>query len=300
MAPLDSFPIVDTHQHLWDLDRFRLPWLAGEAALNKSYRMADYREAVAGLNVVQSVYMEVDVERSQQSAEARYVIDLCERPDNPMTAAVISGRPAEPGFAEYLKQFRDNARIKGLRQVLQGPETPPGYCLDPAFVRGVQQLGDVNLSFDLCPRSGELHDAAKLVAQCHGTRFIVDHCGNLNVQETDPKTRDLWRSGMHELAQHEHVVCKVSGIIATAADAWKPRDLADIIRFTIDTFGPDRVMFASDWPVCTLRASFAAWVAALREVVQDRDEATQRKLFHDNAVAFYQLPAQGKQFSQDR
>lgn len=287
MPPLDSLPIVDTHQHLWDLARFRLPWLAGEPALARSYRMADYLQAVAGLQVEQSVYMEVDVEPSQQTAEAQYVVGLCARPDNPMTAVVISGRPADPGFGAYLQQFRDSPYIKGLRQVLQGADTPPGYCLDPKFVRGIQLLGERNLSFDLCLRSGELHDADKLVAQCPSTRFIVDHCGNINVQEQDPQAIELWKSGMRHLAEHESVVCKISGIVASAAEHWKPHDLAEIVNFTIDTFGPDRVMFASDWPVCTLRASFAQWVAALREIIQDRDEATQRKLFHDNAVAFY-------------
>lgn len=290
----DTPRIVDTHQHLWDLERFRLPWLAGEAALNRSYRIADYLDATSAVNVVQSVYMEVDVAPEQQEAEAEYVIDLCQRPDNPMTAAVISGRPADANFTAYVRKFRDSPCIKGMRQVLQGDDTAPGYCLDPAFVLGIQTLGETNLSFDLCLRSGELHDAEKLVAMCPRTRFIVDHCGNPNLQEADEKARQLWKSGMRRLAEHEHVVCKISGIIASAAEGWQPRDLAEIVRFTIDAFGADRVMFASDWPVCTLRATFPEWVAALSEVVQDLDDQSQRKLFHDNAVAFYRLPAEPK------
>ncbi len=294
MTSLDSLPIVDTHQHLWDLDRFRLPWLTGQTTLNRSFRLADYLEATAALNVVQTVYMEVDVDPSQHEAEAQYVIDLCQQPDNPMTAAVISGRPADPGFTAYLRKFRDSPYIKGVRQVLHGADTPPGYCLDAAFVRGIQALGDANLSFDLCLRSSELHDADKLVASCPRTRFIVDHCGNLSVQETDAKARDLWKSGLQHLSEHDHVVCKISGIVASAAENWKARDLAEIVRFTIDTFGPDRVMFASDWPVCTLRATYQQWAEALSEIVSDFDEQAQRKLFHDNAAACYGLPAKSK------
>ncbi len=294
MATRDMLPIVDTHQHLWDLDLFKLPWLADEARLNRSFRVADYLAATAELNVVQSVYMEVDVDPAQQEAEARYVIELCQQPDNPMTAAVMSGRPADAGFGVYLNKFRGSRYIKGVRQVLHGAGTPPGYCLDPAFVRGIQLLGESNLSFDLCMRSGELHDADKLVAMCPHTRFIVDHCGNLSVQEQDAKARNHWKSGMQHLAEHDHVVCKVSGIVASAAEGWKPQDLAENVRFTIDTFGPDRVMFASDWPVCTLRATYQQWVTALREIVQDHDEKAQSKLFHDNAAAFYGLPPAGK------
>lgn len=289
-----TLAIVDTHQHLWDLERFRLPWLAGEEKLNHSYRVSDYLAATAELNVAQSVYMEVDVDPAQQEDEARYVIELCERDDNPMSAAVVSGRPADAGFADYLKKFRGVRAIKGLRQVLQGADTPPGFCLEPAFVRGMHLLGEANLSFDLCMRSGELHDGDKLVAQCPETRFIVDHCGNANVQEQNASAREHWKSGMQHLAEHENVVCKISGIIASAAEGWQPRDLREIVHFTLDTFGPDRVMFASDWPVCTLRASFQQWVEALYEVLRDRGEAVVKKLFHDNAVKFYGLPAAGK------
>jgi len=128
-------PIIDTHQHLWDLSKFRLPWAADVALLNRSYVTADYLAATAGLNVVKAVYMEVDVASDQKLAEAEYIIDLCQRDDNPTVAAVISGYPSEPGFADYINRFAGNPYVKGLRQVLHVTETPRGYCLTPAFVR---------------------------------------------------------------------------------------------------------------------------------------------------------------------
>ncbi len=288
--------IVDPHQHLWDLDRFSLPWTKDNRPLGRSFRVADYLAATAGLKITQTVYMEVDVDPAQQEAEARYVIDLCQRDDNPMSAAVIAGRPAQPGFREYVLKFKDSPYIKGVRQVLHVAATPQGYCIDPQFVRGIQFLGERGLSFDLCLRSGELLDADKLVAQCPHTRFIVDHCGNMSVQETDATKRKAWMEGMRHLADHDHVVCKVSGIVASAAEGWTVEQLAPNIRFTLDTFGPDRVMFAGDWPVCTLRATFRQWVDALDEITQDRSEAQRKKLFHGNAVRFYGLPAEGKKW----
>ena len=89
------------------------------------------------------------------------------------------------------------------------------------------------------------------------------------------------------MAARKNTVCKVSGIIVTADKDWKPDDLAPNINDTINTFGDDRVMFAGDWPVCTLRASFAEWVNALRYIVKDRPVEFQKKLFHDNAAKFY-------------
>lgn len=279
--------IVDTHQHLWDLSKFRLPWLDEAPKLNKGHVMEDYFQATAGLNVVKTVYMEVDVDPSQQLAEAEYVIDLCQRSDNPMAAAVISGRPASPEFKDYITQFKDSPHIKGVRQVLHGEATPPGHCLTPEFLRGMRLLGELGMSFDLCIRSAELSDAAKLLDACPNTRFILDHCGNANVQAPD---LSQWRSDIAELASRDNVVCKVSGIVASAKpEAWRPEDLEPIVKHVISEFGWDRVMFGGDWPVCTLTASFKQWVEALRWIVRDAAPAEQGKLFHDNAVRFYGL-----------
>src|ERR1700728_1030808 len=94
-----TMPIVDTHQHLWDLSRFKLPWLKGAPGLDRSFLAKDYRQATEGLNVVKSIYMEVDVEPSQQGAEADYVLDLIKSGETPLVAAVIARRPGSEGFA---------------------------------------------------------------------------------------------------------------------------------------------------------------------------------------------------------
>lgn len=287
--PMTDLPIIDTHQHLWDLDKFKLPWLAGDnvKALARSYVMKDYRQAVEGLNVVKTVYMEVDVDPSQQDAEAEYVIDLCKQGNQLMAAAVISGRPASDGFQTYISKYKGSPYIKGVRQVLHVDGTPPGYCLDKAFVRGVKLLGELGMSFDLCMRSTDLLDAARLIDQCPGTRFILDHCGNANVQAKD---RTQWQKDIAEVARRKNVIGKISGIVASAKpDAWTADDLAPIINHTLSVFGPDRVIFGGDWPVSTLAASYRQWVEALRQIVADRSEAQRRKLFHDNAAKFYGL-----------
>ena len=118
-----AMPIIDTHQHLWDLGRFRLPWLKGDAKLNRSFLMEDYRRVTQGLNVVASIYMEVDVEPSQQAEEADYVLELIRKGGTPMVGAVISGRPAVEGFADYLNRYKDQPAVKGLRRVLHAAET---------------------------------------------------------------------------------------------------------------------------------------------------------------------------------
>src|ERR1700733_11517774 len=99
-------PIVDTHQHLWDLEKFNLPWMKDVKPLSRSFLLSDYVEATKGLNVVKTVYMEVDVVPEQQVAEAEFVLGLCKRPDTKMAGAVISGRLDSEEFAAYLRRFK--------------------------------------------------------------------------------------------------------------------------------------------------------------------------------------------------
>ena len=113
--------IVDTHVHLWDLNRFRLPWLEKDSPLARSHVIKDYQTATDGLNVIKAVYMEVDVDPKQQVAEADYVLDICRQANTPLVAAVIGGRPADDDFPKYLKRFQGNRFLKGVRQVLHNP-----------------------------------------------------------------------------------------------------------------------------------------------------------------------------------
>lgn len=280
-------PIVDTHQHLWDLKKFKLQWVTSESPLNHSYLPADYAKATDGLNVVNSVYMEVDVAEEQQQAEADYVVELCKSGKTPTVAAVISGRPNSEGFKKYASQFRDSRYVKGIRQVLHGEGTKAGYCLTKEFIAGIQLLGTLGLSFDLCMRSSELTDATKLIDSCPDTRFILDHCGNEDVKKKD---HTQWQKDISDLASRKNVVGKVSGIVAAAKPKeWTADDLAPVVNHTLKAFGPDRVMFGGDWPVCTLAATYKQWVEALKSIVKERPEEEQKKLFGDNAVKFYGL-----------
>jgi L-fuconolactonase len=282
---MNTIPIIDTHQHLWDLSKLRLSWLTANHPLAKNHFMSDYLREAEGLNIVKTIYMEVDAHDDYLLDEADYVLDLCARDDNPMVGAVIGGRPASPEFGEYIAKFEGNPYIKGMRQCIHVDATPPGYCLTPEFISGVRLLGDAGLCHDICIRAAELLDAAKLIDLCPQTQFILDHCGNANVQAED---RSQWERDIREVSKRENVVCKISGIIASAKpERWKPSDLAPIILHCLEVFGIDRVMFASDWPVCTQTATLRQWIGALRSIVTDLPEADQRKLFGGNAESVY-------------
>ena len=295
-------PIVDTHQHLWDLTKFNLPWTADLPQLNRSFVTSDYLAATADVNVVKAIYMEVDVAPDQQVAEAEHLIALSQSDEHPTVGAVISGRPGTSGFRDYINRFKDSPYIKGIRQVLHAPDVPSDYCLSADFVSDIQFLGESGLRFDICMRPADLLNGAKLADLSPNTQFILDHCGNADPNivngSTAPDTsgenpyahtHEQWMNDMATLGERTNVVCKVSGIVARVQPGWTPDDLAPTINHCLDSFGPDRVVFGGDWPVCTLGASYAEWASALRAVIATRPEAEQRKLLSENAERLYSV-----------
>jgi predicted TIM-barrel fold metal-dependent hydrolase len=293
-------PLVDTHQHLWDVTKFKLPWLPKEGVLARSYVMDDYRAAIAGTGIERSVYMEVDVAPEQQVAEAEHLIAICKSGTAPTVGAVVSGRPGnEDAFRNYIAQFKDAPQIKGIRQVLHGDSTPAGYCLADGYVRSIQFLGEHGLSFDLCLRPNDLADGAKLADKCPNTRLILDHCGNADPKAWMTAARrgdqkpdhevEAWKKSISEIAKRKNTLCKISGIIARVTKEWSADDLAPIVNHCLDSFGPDRVIFGSDWPVCLLGAPLKEWTTALRQIVAGRPVEEQKKLFSANAEKYYRL-----------
>jgi predicted TIM-barrel fold metal-dependent hydrolase len=277
--------IVDTHQHLWDLDRFRYSWLQGLPTLNHSFRMKDYLEATKGLDVVKSVHLEADVDEALMLEETRHILKLSEQPDNPLEGVVACARPENKGFQAYLEKIAGHPNLKGIRRILH--TQPDDLGREQTFIENVASLSNHNLSFDICVLARQLPVAINLVSECPNVTLVLDHCGVPQVKE---KVLDPWRAYIAELAKFPNLVCKVSGLVAYADPAnWTADDLRPYVEHVIASFGWDRVLFGSDWPVCTLSASYAQWVEALRSITQSSGEANQRKLFHDNAIRVYRL-----------
>lgn len=299
--------ITDTHQHLWDLERLNLPWVSGVEALNRSFLISDYLQATEGTGVNRTVYMEVDAHPDDKQQEVNDMTLHCHNGSSPMEGMVISADPAAADFVTVLDTNSGNPCIKGVRHVLHTPERQAGSCLTSEFLQGIRELGKRNLLFDICIRPSELPDAVELCRRIPDTTFVLDHCGNpdpyiVNGQRQpdhsspDPTyihTKEVWLEAIHALGKLEHVICKISGIVARAQPGWTATTLAPTITACLDTFGEDRVVFGGDWPVCTLGASLSQWINALAEIVSDRPAAFQEKLFHLNAERRYSLGGGG-------
>jgi predicted TIM-barrel fold metal-dependent hydrolase len=276
--------IIDTHQHLWDLERFSYGWLKDVPALNRSFRMHDYLEASRGLDLYKSLHLEADVDESYMLDETRFILALADQ-QNPLEGVVACGRPEKPGFKEYLDKIAGHPKLKGIRRVLH--TQPDELGQRPLFIENVRLLEQYGLSFDICVLARQLPIAINLVRQCPAVSFILDHCGVPQVKE---RVLEPWREHIKEVSGFPNVVCKVSGLVAYAdPQKWTPEDLRPYIEHVIECFGWERVMFGSDWPVCTLSASLPQWVEALSSLTRDAGENHRRKLFYENAERIYRL-----------
>ena len=288
-------PIVDTHQHLWDLNIFRLPWLKAGGELTRSFTQADYEEATRGLGIAKAVYMEVAVAPEQKLAEAEYIVKVCADRSNPTCAAVIGGLILEDGFRDYIMRFKGSPYIKGVRHALNNAR----QFEDVRLIQHLRLLGNLNMSFDLVIPPRLIGQAAKLLERCGDTRFILDHCGNadplsftadLDWGRKPQHDAEAWKRDIEVLARRPNVICKISGIIARVPEGRATAEvLSPIVNHCLEAFGPDRVIFASDWPVCTRGAPLRVWVNLLREIVRHRPSGQKRKLFWSNANNFYGL-----------
>jgi predicted TIM-barrel fold metal-dependent hydrolase len=277
--------IVDTHQHLWNPRQFTYSWLKDYPALNHPYRMSDYLAAIRGLGIEKSVHVEADVDEPLMLEETRHILALADRPDNPMQGVVACARPENPAFRDYIRQIAGHPKLKGVRRVLH--TQPDELALGTTFIENVCSLAKDGLSFDICVLARQLPVAIALARRCPGVNFILDHSGVPQVKE---KILDPWREHIREISKFPSVACKISGLVAYAdPQRWTPEDLRPFIEHVLECFGWDRVMFGSDWPVCTLSSTYARWVETLTALTARVGDANQKKLFHDNAMRVYRL-----------
>jgi predicted TIM-barrel fold metal-dependent hydrolase len=275
--------IVDTHQHLWDLKQLPYSWCAGIPKLNRSFLLSDYLEAAHGTGIEKTIFMECDVEDPNQLAEAQYIQKLAEA--NPIIAGmIVSGRPEHAGFPAHLELLLKLSKLRGLRRVLH--VVPDEISQTPLFAENVRRLAQHQLPFDICMLARQLPLALKLIKQCPDVQFILDHCG---VPEVKDKAFEPWRSHMKEIAALPNVACKVSGIVAYAAENWTAEDLRPWVEHVIESFGWDRVVWGGDWPVCTLGGSLSGWVRASKTILAAESPANQAKLFSGNAERIYRV-----------
>jgi L-fuconolactonase len=278
---------VDAHHHVWDLAVRDQEWIAGErmAPIRRSFGVADLAAVAGPAGVGASVL----VQTVTVAAETPELLALAEAHD--LVAAVVGWVDlTAAGVADELAALAGGTGgrwLRGIRHQVQGEPDPRWLCR-PEVRRGLSAVGAAGLVYELLTLPHQLPAAVRTVAALPDVRFVLDHCSKPPVAagRIEP-----WASGIRRLAEHENVVCKLSGLV-TEADwaSWRVRDLAPYAEAVLAAFGPDRLAFGSDWPVCLLAASYAEVVAAAEELTAGLSPAERDAVFAGTARRVYRIP----------
>lgn len=272
--------IVDTHLHLIYLDRFAYPWLAGAPPLNRQFPAGTYWAEAEKLGIEAALHMEVDVAEPEMEDETRFVLGVHPK----VVGAIAAARPEHVDFPAHLDRLVAMPGVKGIRRILHTqPDELSGGDL---FASNLRRLAAHQLSFDLCVLARQLPIGRDLAAKCPGVQFILDHCG---VPDIAGGHFDSWKKGIADIARLPNVAVKLSGIIAYGGPDWTVATLRPYAEHVIESFGWDRVVWGSDFPVCTLTANLTRWVGATRELISGASSIEQQKLLSQNAERIYRL-----------
>ncbi len=296
--------IIDPHHHLWDLENHSYPWLvdpvdhfAGDyAAIRKSYLITDFVEDARPQDLVKSVHVQAGFDRDDDPVkETAWLQSVADNPALPgfPHGIVAYADLAAPDIEETLARHCAYPNMRGIRQMLNhGPE--PKLCFasrgdlmqDSRWRAGLALLARFGLSFDLQIWPWQMEEAAALAQAFPEIPFILNHTGMPYGQ--GPADFDRWRAGMQHLAEALNVVVKISGFGMFDRN-WTIDSIRPFVLETIETFGPDRCMFASNFPVDKLMRDYNGIWDAFFTLTVTSSEDERRTLFHDNAARYYRL-----------
>jgi L-fuconolactonase len=283
---MPSFPIVESHLHIWDPERIDIPWLASTPLLNRPMTLADYDAARGSTAVDAMVFLECDVAPEAALDEVAWVSGLAQ--SDARIQAIVAHAPLQlgEGATPHLEALSEFDLVRGVRRLIQSePDTE--FCIRPDFVEGVRRLSGFGWSFDACIIHTQIRSLIRLVDLCPDISFVLDHIGKPAIRDGQ---LEPWRDAMHELARRDNIVCKLSGV-ATEADHqnWTYQDLEPYMDTALQAFGPSRLMFGGDWPVALAAINYETWIATVDRFLAGLSDDERHQIYAGTARSFYRL-----------
>jgi L-fuconolactonase len=277
---------IDSHQHFWAYSADEYPWIgAGMERLARDYLPADLEAAATPEGVAGSVA----VQARQSLAESRWLLDLARR--HPFIRGVVGWVDLRGDrVADDLAALAPHEKFVGVRHVVQD-EPDPRFLLGEAFVRGLRQLHQFGLTYDLLLYPQQLPAAVELVGLLPEQPFVLDHLAKPRLKPPiKTSDRDQWRRDIEALARHRNICCKISGLVTEAAwRQWQPADFRPFLDVALTVFGPERLMFGSDWPVCLLSGDYAEVTGIVEDFIAALAPDERNQIWGGSATRFYGL-----------
>ena len=277
---------IDSHQHFWRYSAAEYPWIgAGMERLARDYLPVNLEAAAAAVGISGTVA----VQARQTLEETRWLLDLAEH--HPLIRGVVGWVDLRsPEVAGELREFSSRPAFVGVRHVVQD-EPDPRFLLGEEFVAGLRHLAPLGLTYDLLLYPQQLPAAVELVASLPEQPFVLDHLAKPRIAAwTARSDMASWRRDIEGLARHKNVCCKLSGLVTeTAWGQWRPADFKPYLDIALVAFGPDRLMFGSDWPVCLLSGDYAEVAGIIRDLCGQLSPDEQAAIWGGTARRFYGL-----------
>ena len=293
-------PVIDPHHHLWDLALGCHPWLAATAGetgglgdltpIRRNYLPDDYAQDAARQNIVASVHIEAVWTAQDPMGETRW-LDTLDKSRGVAARTVARVALDEPGAEALLEAQASHARVVGVRDILSWhPDrrfAASGTRMDdPAWRAGLAALRRHDFVFDLMVFPNQFGDALRLARDFPDQVFVLNHCGSPFERDTQGMRR--WRDGLKALAEAPNVCIKISDLVAYD-NHWTEDSLRPVVEHCIESFGPSRCLFASDFPVAGLHATFDEIYDGFRLFAAEYSESEQAAMFYGNALRLYRL-----------
>jgi L-fuconolactonase len=282
---LPGVTVIDAHHHVWDLARRPQAWLSGsKAPIHRDFSLADLAPELSEAGVSRTILVQVLAD----SAETRDFLALADRSDL-VTAVIGWADLTSPAIGEELAALRDSpggGRLVGIRHLVES-EPDPWWLSRDDVLRGLRTVTDAGLAYDLLIRPHQMEAALAAVRAVPGLTFVLDHAAKPDIRAGQ---RAPWAGLFSDLAAEPNVYCKLSGL-ATEADweRWTIEDVRPYAERMLAEFGPRRVMFGSDWPVCLLAAPYARVAATARELTAALSPDERAAIFSGTAMRAYRL-----------
>lgn len=277
--------IIDSHQHFWQVGRFAYPWMNPElGALYRDFLPAQLEPVLKRCGVAKTVL----VQASNTLAETRWLLSLAD--SYPFIAGVVGWVDlTDAGMEQELEVLTASSKFKGVRHLVES-EPAEDWLAQPSVLRCLRALASHGLSYDLLVHTRHLKHARTVAESCPELHLIIDHMAKPPIKSGEAEE---WAREIKAIAAYPNVHCKLSGLVTEAnLTSWRAEDLRPFVERALEYFGPGRMMFGSDWPVCLLAASYDQVLESFHLLLAGLSTAERDAVFAENAKEFYRLEAE--------